>query len=557
MKYDAATNEFLMFGVTGSTTITIPSDSAIVAVITPTGGTRTYHLDKMLIDDVVVDYRSGLTVTNYPPRIKSLTADPDVVFFGDSSIIFCTAEDRDDDTLTYNWSASAGSIIGTGENVNWIAPNIEASYFIICQIEDGFGNQVTDSVKIDVVETINNPPLIENITARPRKIHIGTSSQLTCNAFDPDGDDLTYSWFSGEGTFTGSGQNITWNAPIQVGNYYLKCSVEDTYGVTATDSLEVSVRDTSKHQTGELVAYYPFNGDANDASGFDNHGTVSGAVRIPDRFNNPNSAYQFDGINDNIEVQNSPSLNFQDACTVNFWMTVGEFFEVEAHPLSHGNWEDRWKVSITNERIRWTIRRTDDVVKDLDSETVLELDSLYNITVLYSGSDIEIYINGNLDALSTFSGSIKQTTINFMIAQVLPSNSQYNFKGILDDIRIYDYALSHSEIRSLYDIVSFVNDESENNIPDQTILFQNYPNPFNSQTVISFQIKSATKVKLEVYNILGNKIHTLVDEFKSAGYYSESWDGKDDNGFQVPTGIYFYRLITDNYTQTKKLLIIK
>jgi hypothetical protein len=546
-----------MFGVTGSTTITIPSDSAIVAVITPTGGTRTYHLDKMLIDDVVVDYRSGLTVTNYPPRIKSLTADPDVVFFGDSSIIFCTAEDRDDDTLTYNWSASAGSIIGTGENVNWIAPNIEASYFIICQIEDGFGNQVTDSVKIDVVETINNPPLIENITARPRKIHIGTSSQLTCNAFDPDGDDLTYSWFSGEGTFTGSGQNITWNAPIQVGNYYLKCSVEDTYGVTATDSLEVSVRDTSKHQTGELVAYYPFNGDANDASGFDNHGTVSGAVRIPDRFNNPNSAYQFDGINDNIEVQNSPSLNFQDACTVNFWMTVGEFFEVEAHPLSHGNWEDRWKVSITNERIRWTIRRTDDVVKDLDSETVLELDSLYNITVLYSGSDIEIYINGNLDALSTFSGSIKQTTINFMIAQVLPSNSQYNFKGILDDIRIYDYALSHSEIRSLYDIVSFVNDESENNIPDQTILFQNYPNPFNSQTVITFQIKTAAKVKLEIYNLLGNKIQTLVDEDKGAGYYSESWDGNDENGLQVSTGIYFYRLRANNYTQTKKLLIIK
>jgi hypothetical protein len=249
-------------------------------------------------------------------------------------------------------------------------------------------------------------------------------------------------------------------------------------------------------------------------------------------------------------------LNFQDACAINFWITVGEFFEREAHPVSHGNWENRWKVSITNDRIRWTIK-TNTGIKDLDSETELELDSLYNITVLYSGSDFEIYINGNLDAFTTFSGSILQTTINFMIAQVLPGNNQYNFKGILDDIRIYNYAISHSEIIDLYDIVSSVNDRSENYIPNHTILFQNYPNPFNSQTVISYQIKSAAKVNLEIYNILGNKIQKLVDEYKSTGYYNVSWDGKDENGLQVPTGIYFYRLKTNNYTQTKKLLIIK
>jgi hypothetical protein len=556
--YDAVSNSFLTQGVAGNVSLTIPSDYAIVAVITPAGGTITYDLDKMLIDSIVVDYRSGLTVTNYPPRIKSLAADSDVLILGDSSSIYCATEDRDNDTLAYNWSASSGNINGSGENVVWITPDVEGSYYIVCQVDDEYGNLVSDSVKIDAVENINNVPVIEKITAMPRKIHFGTSSQLTCNAFDPDGDDLTYAWISGEGTVTGSGQNVTWTAPIQTGNYFIKCSVEDTFGGMATDSIEVSVRDTSIHQTGDLVSYYPFSGNANDESGSSNHGTVSGAVLVSDRFNNPNSAYLFDGINDNIEVQNSSSLNFQSACTINFWMTVGEFFDREAHPLSHGSWQNRWKVSITNKQIRWSIRRTDDIVKDLDSETELELDSLYNITVLYSGSDIEIYINGNLDAFSAFSGSIKQTTtINFLIAQVLPGISQYNFKGILDDIRIYDYALSHSEIRNLFDIVSFVNDQPAKNIPDQTILFQNYPNPFNSQTVISFQIRTAAKVKLEVYNVLGNKIQTLADEFKSAGYYSESWDGKDDNEFQVPTGIYFYRLITDYYTQTRKLLIIK
>ncbi|UCH66017.1 MAG: T9SS type A sorting domain-containing protein, partial [Ignavibacterium sp.] len=127
-------------------------------------------------------------------------------------------------------------------------------------------------------------------------------------------------------------------------------------------------------------------------------------------------------------------------------------------------------------------------------------------------------------------------------------------------ISLYQFfllALSHSDIRSLYDIVSSVDEQSEKFILDQSILFQNYPNPFNSQTVISFQIKTAAIVKLEIYNLLGNKIQTLVDEYKGVGPYSESWDGKDENGLQVPTGIYFYRLRANDYTQTKKLLIIK
>jgi hypothetical protein len=555
--YDAVGNSFLLEGVSGSTSITIPSDGAIIAVITPSGGTRTYLLDNMLVNDIVVDYNSGQPVSNYPPRIKSLSADSTQVLLDSNINIYCTATDKDNDTLSYNWSLSGGVITGTGSEIVWTSPATAGSYLIYCNVSDGKSGEVEDTIRIEVVEYINNDPIINNIIANPRKINIGTSSQLTCNAIDPDGDDLSYSWSSGEGTFTGSGQNVTWSAPIQAGNYFLKCSVGDTLGGMATDSLEVSVRDTSIHQTGDLVAYYPFSGNANDESGFNNDGSVVGAVLVSDRFNNPNSAYLFDGINDKIEVQNSPSLNFQNACTINFWMIVGEFFEVEAHPLSHGSWQNRWKVSITNKRIRWTIRRTDEIVKDLDSETELVLDSLYNITVLYNGSDIEIYINGKLDAFSTFSGFIKQTTINFMIGQVLPNDNQYNFKGILDDIRVYNYALSYSEIVNLYDIVSSVNDEFEKYIPDQTILHQNYPNPFNSQTVISYQIKTATKVRLELYSILGNKFKTLVDEFKSTGYYSEAWDGKDDNGFEVPTGIYFYRLITDNYTQTKKLLILK
>ena len=554
--YDAVGNTFLKIGVAGTTTITIPSDEAVVAVITPSGGTITYTLDKMIIDEVVVDYRSGQVVSNYPPRIKSLAADQITILLEDDSNIYCTAEDRDDDSLSYSWFTSSGTINGSGANVIWNAPNIEGSYAIVCNVEDDYGNQVSDTIYIEVVEYINNDPIITDITADPRKIHIGTQSQLSCYANDSDGDEINYAWSSEQGSFSGSGSQVIWTSPIVEGNYYLNCVVQDVNGGMDKDSILVSVRDSTIHQSGDLVANYPFNGNANDESGFENHGTVNGATLVADRFGNQNSAYQFDGINDYIKVSNSESLNFENSITVNFWIKVGEFFQREAYPLSHGNWENRWKVSITNKHFRWTIK-TENGIKDLDSKTELTLNSLYNVTTVYDGSDYEIYINGKLDALSTFSGSLLQTNIDFVIGQVLPGNNQYNFNGVLDDIRIYNYALSFHEIRNLYDITTTIDEQWNNLIPDQNELFQNYPNPFNSNTIIFYKVKDAAPVNLEVYDILGNRIRTLVNEYKLAGYYSNYWDGKDNSGHQVPSGIYFYTLKTKNYIQAKKLVLLK
>jgi len=193
----------------------------------------------------------------------------------------------------------------------------------------------------------------------------------------------------------------------------------------------------------------------------------------------------------------------------------------------------------------------------LDSETELILDSLYNVTALYDGADFEIYINGKLDALATFSGSILQTNINFLIGQVLPGNNQYNFKGVLDDIRIYDYALSFQEIKKFYDIVTSVDDQSRDYIPDQNILYQNYPNPFNSHTIIKYQIKEAGIVILEIFNVIGEKVRTLVNKEEMAGYYSIPWDGRDAFGEYVTSGIYFYRLRINNFMLSRKLVILK
>ncbi len=93
--------------------------------------------------------------------------------------------------------------------------------------------------------------------------------------------------------------------------------------------------------------------------------------------------------------------------------------------------------------------------------------------------------------------------------------------------------------------------------PTRYSLSQNYPNPFNANTQISFALPKAGRTTLEVFNILGQKVNSLVDEYMSAGNKIVTWDGRDASGREVPSGIYFYRLRSESFLQTKKMLMIQ
>jgi hypothetical protein len=75
------------------------------------------------------------------------------------------------------------------------------------------------------------------------------------------------------------------------------------------------------------------------------------------------------------------------------------------------------------------------------------------------------------------------------------------------------------------------------------LLYQNYPNPFNAGTEIRFQLPKNADVELTIYNILGQTVRTLTQGYKTAGHYILKWDGKNENGLSVPSGVYFSRLI--------------
>lgn len=548
--YDAVTNTFLKNNVTGIVNISVPANSAVILVIAPAGGTLTYNLNKTLINGVIVDYNNGQAVNNYPPRIKSLSPDSSGILINKSINVYCSAEDKNNDTLNYIWSANSGTITASGSGVIYIAPAAQGDFNIRCIVDDNHGGKDTAQITIHVSVTINHPPVIYKINANPRKINLSAPASFTCYASDPDNDTLNYSWSSSAGNFAGAGSSVTWTSPSSAGNYYIACLVSDNHGGSVKDSIQVEVRDLSVVHTGQLIAYYPFSGNANDSSGNNNNGFAYGVALVSDRFNNPDNAYSFNGATSYISVANNTLLNFQNAITINFWMKVGLFYDREAYPISHGNWQNRWKVSITNQRIRWTVK-TSTGIKDLDSETLLSLDSLYMITCVYDGSDYEIYINGQLDAFTSFSGTIQSSPVNLTIGQDLPGDNNYNFNGVLDDIRLYDFGLPLNTIKSFYDIPTSVKDNTPL-IPLISTLYPNYPNPFNPSTTISFSLDKSSRVTLDIFNPLGQRVVRLINEPLTPGFHKTSW-----NASGYPSGIYICALTAGDKTFYRKLILLK
>lgn len=100
-------------------------------------------------------------------------------------------------------------------------------------------------------------------------------------------------------------------------------------------------------------------------------------------------------------------------------------------------------------------------------------------------------------------------------------------------------------------------EQCDNILPQSARLFDNYPNPFNAHTTIRFRLNQASHTSLEIYNSLGQKVITLCDEKKPAGDFQIQWDGRDERGYDAASGVYVYTLIIDEYTESKKMLMLK
>jgi flagellar hook assembly protein FlgD len=94
-------------------------------------------------------------------------------------------------------------------------------------------------------------------------------------------------------------------------------------------------------------------------------------------------------------------------------------------------------------------------------------------------------------------------------------------------------------------------------IPDVFALHQNYPNPFNPVTTIRFDVPQESHIRMDIYNILGQRVRTLVNSDMQAGYHTIRWNGTNDMGKPLSSGMYIYRIHSSEFTSVKKLVLMK
>ena len=202
----------------------------------------------------VMDYVTIAVRTNNPPTITSLTADADQTTPSGSVQVTCAASDPDEDELTYEWIATAGSISGAGAVVSWTAPQEVGTYSITVVVKDGFGGEATGSISLGVAP--DTLPAIEKLCISPKgHIFLRESTQpgydydvweerkydIQCTASDASGA-APYQWSCTGGSISGDGSLITWTAPNQLSaGATVTVTVRNVLGYEATESIHLYV----------------------------------------------------------------------------------------------------------------------------------------------------------------------------------------------------------------------------------------------------------------------------------------------------------------------------
>ncbi len=111
--------------------------------------------------------------------------------------------------------------------------------------------------------------------------------------------------------------------------------------------------------------------------------------------------------------------------------------------------------------------------------------------------------------------------------------------------------------RAYFPPITGIANGNTNGLPQQITLHQNYPNPFNPSTKVEFEVPGQEWVKLTIYDQTGKEVTTLLNRRMSAGAHTVSWDGRDNRGQRVGSGVYFYQLRTTDYQQTRKMILLR
>ena len=197
-----------------------------------------------------------------------------------------------------------------------------------------------------------------------------------------------------------------------------------------------------------LIADYPFSGNALDNTIFENHAQVIGAQLADDRFGKKNQAYET-GQGKSLVAANSPQQNSANT-TISFWIKPNSLpGSGEVYVLSNGGWQERWKISLPSHGKPVFTTHPGFCCSDMDSGTPLTVGAWTHVAMVHDGSKDIIYFNGSRVNEKNVSGALDATTKPLGIG-FDPIDNNYFFDGSLDEVQIYNAALSDAEIAALY-----------------------------------------------------------------------------------------------------------
>ena len=207
-----------------------------------------------------------------------------------------------------------------------------------------------------------------------------------------------------------------------------------------------------------LMAYYPFSGNANDESGYGNNGTEYGATLTIDRFGNPDSAYSFDGVNDYIDFGSGTSTLFNswDSFTLAAWIKHAESSILESILARHDDKYPTFNYVLAINGNKVGLIADQAHVDSISTSSVIDLadDLWYHVVGVYDNKNMTVYIDGKEDSSAVFpAGGTGDSTASLYIGKTghWPGypDDRY-FSGVIDGVRIYNRALTDSEVYDLY-----------------------------------------------------------------------------------------------------------
>ncbi|HKB84807.1 MAG TPA: LamG-like jellyroll fold domain-containing protein, partial [Ignavibacteriaceae bacterium] len=272
-----------------------------------------------------------------------------------------------------------------------------------------------------------------------------------------------------------------------------------------------------------------------------------------------------DGTDSSFMRVNSPFLTSSDF-NVSMWFkadSLSEYIRLLNRPITEGNWY-QCNYEIRTEpgnllRARYyadpaiiqpdyyvELTTTQAITADTWYRVVFKRDSTHAIFQLFDEN------NNMIDEVTNDSTVADNPPVNATAPLRIGNGGNLNgtrgFSGKIDQVLVYNNFEGQN--------TTGVKDETAE-IPKRFELLQNYPNPFNPTTTIKFGVAKAGQVSLVVYDLLGRKVKTLFNENTHAGFHTAEWDGTNEYGNKVATGLYFYQLKAESIQLTHKMILLK